>query len=1060
MSIGFKGRNSMDINNLITCITVDNLISNSFLMFILSNLIIVLLFNEISSIDIKHLNRFCIQFCKHIFFIFIMAIIFQNLDTMQNELTVGIQNVAEQSLSIVDTLYQNFIWIAIVFFICFFADKLTQNNISDKYLNYIDYIMEVFIFIIIILKKGIWLWFLSVEILALLKIHKYKDGLNENYNKIIDQIGAFKYWTIYGCINVIFYFATSPSYLDGDRKCIFIITIFTCMMINIMIINTFRFKNPNNNIGNIEMAVTSISEVHEVNNIIEENKYETSDIPIENKEQLFPTRKREVEYISYYLKNYIKQIDEPFAISINAKWGEGKTSFANVLKKEMKEDYLIIDLQPMVTDTKEGLLKYFLGSLSGYFKFYGLYIECFPSIQNYFKTVIKLIDKENVLEIEDDTDIEDYDFRVRYNDLQEQIYKLVNESGKDILIVIDDFDRIDEEAKYEILTFIKEIVYFKKVKVLILMDYLHILKDNQEKGDIITCTFLEKFINKRFDLSILNPDEIWKYYKDHPIEVRKVNGEDKLSKELDKLSKNIYEEINSFIEKITKKEEKLNGYLSKYDIRQKKEEKESIEKQIFMHNKIKTKISNQLKNGRSTKRIIREVSDTINYITYIYSRFTYRDKEILVEEIDIKSIIITMVLIKIIYEKDYNNIIHSNSIFNYIDSVDENNEVYIILELLFGIIELRYRNLDKNIKKMEIFIDNVFLSNNTPDEVLDINNEYKRLLDIISKEDIIFENDNSVYENIMNIYSKIGDKDLNKNMSNISRYLSKQLKEGNIKVSEAIDLVCPPIDKVNLVIANVQQWAIAKNNGEYIIALKNYIEKDKNNIRYKNKVEKDMALKILENTKKIIINLNIYNMAGFAIYKGMIRGEYISQDQDIIEEYYNIINNIKDLNIREGISFILKNYMYKETEKYEDDLLVEFKNIIKSEYEESILSDICKELINMINIIQSLEYIEEIVNKAKIDDIGEDFRNMSYKQLIAFLKQNQSNLDTLDFIFDDFIEILCKINKNYNEEVSQEDIQLFYKIIEPKKKYIENKFYVEIVLIIKKIEENYKLIKK
>lgn len=1027
--------------NLMTCITIDNIIKNSFLLFIFLNLMIVLFLNEISSIENNILKQFLIQLSKHIFLIVVIAIIFRNLDEMENQLP----NIIGESLSVIDTIYQNFILIVVILTLCFLADKLSNIDISDKYLMYTDYIINIFVFVGIILQKGFWLNITSVVILALLKIYKYKEELNENNIKFIDKIGSFKYWSIYSIVNIIFYFVICSNYYL-NRDYIFIITTFTSVMIHIMIINTLK---------NVNLTISL--EENEINSDV---KNEMSDIPIENKEQLFKTRREELNYLSYYLKNHVKKIQEPYAISINAKWGEGKTSFVNVLQKEIENDYLIINMQPMVTDTKEGLLKYFLGGLGRYFNNYGMTIECFPSIENYFRTVIKLIDKENNLEISEDSNIEDYDFRARYNDLQEKISKLVDRSGKNILIVIDDFDRIDANAKYEILTFIKEIVHFNKLKVLILMDYIKTLED---KEDIITCTFLEKFINKRFDLSILQPNDIWKYYSNLSFEIKNgINKDDKLSQELNEMLKDIYKQINLFKSQINEQRAKLEKNLEKIELEnsEKNEKREKLEKQIEVFKNIESKISEKLRNARSVKRIIREVNEICDYIRYIYSRFGDEDKQILVEEINIKQIIITMILIKVIYEKDYTRIIQSGRIFKSIDSEDYDEEVYYILAQLFGIVESRYRNLNKNTKKIEVFIDNVFIANSTPEEVLNINNEYKRLLYIISKEEIYFKgiyNDDEVYKNIMNVYLTLSDNDLNKNMKNISKYLSKKLKQEKINMSNVIELICPLEDKVSFNIIITQQWAIAKNNGEYIKELKEYIKNKKYNLTYISQEKKQRDLDILENIQKIIIKLNIYNIAGNIISKE-IEDKNRSEKLDILDRFYEIIDSIKEKESIEEINYILVRDIY-EDKKNEDskDCFWNFINIMdlknKNNKFQFGFENINKELISMIDDLKNLESIKNIVKNKEVTIVENDILKMSYKELISFLKHHKNNLDTLEFEFDDFIQILIKIDKEYIEEVTCEDIKLFYKIIEPKREYIRNLYYIEIVLLIKNIEE-------
>ena len=64
---------------------------------------------------------------------------------------------------------------------------------------------------------------------------------------------------------------------------------------------------------------------------IDVTNVEESDVPVDCYDNLFPTRRKELDRVYVYLKG-IKTSD-PYAIAISAGWGEGKTSIITVLQK-------------------------------------------------------------------------------------------------------------------------------------------------------------------------------------------------------------------------------------------------------------------------------------------------------------------------------------------------------------------------------------------------------------------------------------------------------------------------------------------------------------------------------------------------------------------------------------------------------------------------------------------------------------------------------------------------------------------------------------------------------
>ncbi|MCS4570019.1 hypothetical protein FZ989_01625 [Clostridium perfringens] len=70
------------------------------------------------------------------------------------------------------------------------------------------------------------------------------------------------------------------------------------------------------------------------------------------------------------------------------------------------------------------------------------------------------------------------DFRKIKKSLQNDIYKYTEKFGR-LIVVVDDFDRVEETTMKEILMFIRELIDFNGINTILLMQYSKIInKDN------------------------------------------------------------------------------------------------------------------------------------------------------------------------------------------------------------------------------------------------------------------------------------------------------------------------------------------------------------------------------------------------------------------------------------------------------------------------------------------------------------------------------------------------------------------------------------------------------
>lgn len=373
---------------------------------------------------------------------------------------------------------------------------------------------------------------------------------------------------------------------------------------------------------------------------------EQSDIDIQSYKQLMPTRQKELKNILTLLmrNNY----NEPFALLLNGNWGEGKTSLINVLTKKLNRDgNFNIFIQPLILDTTEKQMKYFFSQLEDILKSNGIYTGKDSPFKKYINIVFQSINTLNLKQVikldgflDKLDDNEQEDFRrtkeILENDIQRLLknvkpqksivddqdlselsnYKVIHNK---IFIIVDDFDRVEEETFKNTLIFIKELVNFKGVNVIFLMDEQLI-----DKYENINREYLDKFVNKKFQLSKLHYQEIFNYFIKN-LDVEKLNGEwsievgNKIKKNIVEIVSNIILDFEKRVEEIQKNIDSLSKNKSTKNQKE-DQEKQSIinleknlskEKEEFQQ--VLYKLKDGLSNSRKAKKIIRELQEILNF---------------------------------------------------------------------------------------------------------------------------------------------------------------------------------------------------------------------------------------------------------------------------------------------------------------------------------------------------------------------------------------------------------------------------------------------------------------
>lgn len=231
---------------------------------------------------------------------------------------------------------------------------------------------------------------------------------------------------------------------------------------------------------------------------------------------------------------------DPLTIGIYGKWGEGKTSFLNLLKykidhfnKEKNDkEYLIYDFNPWRYSTEEEMLYDFFDGISKIF-----YIKKENSEQQVGKWISKYSKYLKAIKISATVGIPkilnskiefnaDKIFEALGEDLsgeeisldffKDKVNEAINNTNFKVVIFVDDLDRLDKNEIYTILKLIKLNASFDNFIFITSLDSEYVAKaikdrygDNDEDGKF----FLEKIINIPIHLPKIEEEDLQYFFE-------------------------------------------------------------------------------------------------------------------------------------------------------------------------------------------------------------------------------------------------------------------------------------------------------------------------------------------------------------------------------------------------------------------------------------------------------------------------------------------------------------------------------------------------------------------
>lgn len=214
------------------------------------------------------------------------------------------------------------------------------------------------------------------------------------------------------------------------------------------------------------------------------------------------------DHMSEQIANKISSLNnkKSFAVGITKKWGNGKTSFINLLRENLKDknkDAIIIDFCPWFCKTEVDIISLFFNTLSDKLKPYH------SSLNNQILKYAKLITSVKVSGVL---------FKVNQESTIKQLYNQIDKSiasiNRKIYIIIDDVDRLQPNEIIECLKIIRNTANFQKIVFIVAYDPLYVDRAIRKSLSNNTKGYMDKIIQLPFELPEIEDNVLIDYISD------------------------------------------------------------------------------------------------------------------------------------------------------------------------------------------------------------------------------------------------------------------------------------------------------------------------------------------------------------------------------------------------------------------------------------------------------------------------------------------------------------------------------------------------------------------
>ena len=354
---------------------------------------------------------------------------------------------------------------------------------------------------------------------------------------------------------------------------------------------------------------------------------QTVDIPIAKKEDLFESRKQQLNQVCRELERFDT---EPFAVAVSGKWGTGKTSFVNVLKENLKNAEFInvrcgieYNAKSVLTDISTQMQKIYAQN--------HIYTGKNNIIEKYFEKIGEAVEISgyeqasaiiNKFQIKDDESY--WEHKETMNKELKMFYELTQ---KRIYFIVDDMDRIINEKEREFLfQILRESIGLEYSVTLFSVDYDKLISEQMSRE------FLEKYINFQFKLCDVTFKEIISEYGqqffgeafwEDKSEYIKKEGK-KAAQDIIENGIEIYDNIQDKMKEIEERGKNRGNGMKLWDDKQnprkelEEKEKEDRKKYLDVLKKAGHRLQSRMKNPRKVKRYLSDIRTKLEVLDDVW----------------------------------------------------------------------------------------------------------------------------------------------------------------------------------------------------------------------------------------------------------------------------------------------------------------------------------------------------------------------------------------------------------------------------------------------------------
>ena len=202
-----------------------------------------------------------------------------------------------------------------------------------------------------------------------------------------------------------------------------------------------------------------------------------------------------------YAKNLFKKlvatnVEEAYAVGLNAQWGYGKTTFLNEIKKNLTEDVILVEFNPWLSSSPDQIVKDFFENLKDKLRTFDSNLD--DEIDDYVNLLINLDVHPIITAL---AKVWEGSSSKSIVSSRESIQKRINHIGKKIVVMIDDLDRLEKDEIYEVLKLIRNTAKFKNLIYIVAYDRQYICSTLKQKGIVMP----ESYLYKIFQMEVLLP---------------------------------------------------------------------------------------------------------------------------------------------------------------------------------------------------------------------------------------------------------------------------------------------------------------------------------------------------------------------------------------------------------------------------------------------------------------------------------------------------------------------------------------------------------------------------